>query len=97
MGCLPADCPEAYAAGANTPAVDRIEGPLLIVHGTADDDVPFGASMKLVSALEAAQAPHTLRVLPGRNHIVQRSPHFWRHAMRFLAMHLKSREDLGRR
>ena len=88
MGCLPEDCPEAYAAGANSTRVDRIEGPLLVIHGTADDDVPFGESVGLVAALDGAGVPHEFRVLPGRNHLVQQSRQYWRHTLRFLAEHL---------
>lgn len=83
MGCLPTDCPEAYAAGANTTALDRLGGPLLIIHGTADDDVPLSESLKLVSALEAAQKPYDLRILPGIHHIVQQAPAYTRHVPRF--------------
>lgn len=89
MGCLPTACPAAYAASANTTDLDRLEGPVLIVHGTSDDDVPFGESLKLVSALDAAQKPHVLRILPGVNHTLQKSPHYARHTTRFLEAHLK--------
>jgi len=89
MGCLPADCPEAYAAGSNRALAGRVEGAVLIAHGTADDDVPFSEGAGLAAALEAAGADVTFVPMPGWNHILQRSPDFWRAAMGFLGEHLR--------
>ncbi len=74
MGCLPADCPAAYKAGDNTNKIEKLKAPLLIMHGTADDDVPVAESIKLVDALQKNGKVHELVLLPGIDHIVQRSP-----------------------
>lgn len=85
MGCLPQECPEAYQAGANTPQLDRLAGPVLIMHGTADDDVPVGETFELVAALEAAGKPYELRIFPGLDHRVQRARGYGRHLHRFFS------------
>ncbi len=84
MGCLPADCPDAYAASAGRGLADRVEGAVLIVHGTADDDVPFAEGAGLAAALEAAGVDVTFVPMPGWDHIVQRSPEVWGRAVSFL-------------
>ncbi|WP_171022396.1 S9 family peptidase [Thalassotalea litorea] len=70
MGCSPAMCPQAYKLAANTALLDKLQAHLLIVHGTADDDVPFVESEKLIKALDKAGKPYELITLPGANHIV---------------------------
>ncbi|PAP77232.1 S9 family peptidase [Rubrivirga marina] len=89
QGCLPADCPEVYAAGSNRALADRVKGAVFVAHGTADDDVPFAEGAGLAAALEAAGADVTFVPMPGWNHILQRSPEFWGRVMGFLGQHLR--------
>jgi dipeptidyl aminopeptidase/acylaminoacyl peptidase len=65
---LPADNPEGYAAGSSLTLADRLEGELLLMHGTADVNATFSATMKLVDALLRAGKRFDLMVLPGQNH-----------------------------
>lgn len=44
--------------------------PLLIIHGTADDNVFFFNSMKLIDSLERAGSPYEFLPLMGQTHIV---------------------------
>ncbi len=88
MGCLPADCPEAYARGKSSPLIPKLEGPLSINQGTADDDVPFSDAMKLVHSLEASAKDFELTIYPGAGHMVMTSPQ-WQARMRdFFRRHL---------
>ncbi|WP_412068622.1 prolyl oligopeptidase family serine peptidase [Rubrivirga sp. IMCC43871] len=89
MGCLPADCPAAYAASAGRPLADRVEAAVMIVHGTADDDVPYAEGAGLAAALEAAGVDVTFVTMPGTDHIVQRSPEVWAQAVAFLRAPLR--------
>ena len=92
MGCLPKDCPDAYDRGAVTPLLDRLKGKLMILHGTRDDDVPFGETMDLVAALRRAGKPYQLVVFPGGDHSISwrpDRPYWWLRATGFL------RESLG--
>ncbi|MEW2117977.1 prolyl oligopeptidase family serine peptidase [Streptomyces sp. NPDC005474] len=70
----PADAPEAYAnsslvteAGLSSPAEPH--RPLMVVHGTADDNVVFAHALRLSSALLAAGRPHEVLPLSGVTHM----------------------------
>lgn len=81
MGCLPETCPEAYAAGDNTPLVHGLEGKLLILMGTHDTHIPFGETMRMVEALIEAGKRFDLVVFPGENH-VSIQDRYWLQALR---------------
>jgi len=85
MGCLPETCPEAYRAGSNTRLLDRLEGDLQLLHGTADRDVPVGETMELVGALNRAGKPYDLVLLPGSTHLIPENPAWWTRTTGFLA------------
>ena len=74
QGCLPDDCPEAYAQGHMTSRLDELRGPLLVIHGLADDDILIEVVDKLETDLEAAGADYEIVRLPNTNHIVMRDP-----------------------
>jgi dipeptidyl-peptidase-4 len=61
----PADNREGYRASNVLTYTDRLERPLLIIHGVTDDNVYFQHSMKLVDALLKAGKPYELLLLPG--------------------------------
>lgn len=88
MGCLPETCPEAYAAGSNTALADNLEGDLFLVHGTADDDVPFAESMKMVDALIDAGKPFDFLPLPGAHHLPFGQPYYWETTRRHMVQAL---------
>jgi dipeptidyl aminopeptidase/acylaminoacyl peptidase len=74
MGCAPDDCAGAYAAGSNLALLGRLQAPLLILHGTADDDVPIEESRQLVRALEHAGKPYEFVEMEGVNHAMWEHP-----------------------
>jgi dipeptidyl aminopeptidase/acylaminoacyl peptidase len=49
-------------------AVDRIQAPLLIVHGSDDTNVPLGEATQLAAALAERHLPHRLLVFEGEGH-----------------------------
>ncbi|TCO54176.1 S9 family peptidase [Actinocrispum wychmicini] len=65
---LPVDHPEAYAAARSYDEVDRLAGKLLMIHGTADVNAPFSATMKMCDALVRADKPYDLVVIPEADH-----------------------------
>lgn len=89
MGCLPASCPDAYRAGASTALVGRLRGHLLLMHGTGDEDVPFGQTVHLVSALEKAGKPYDLAIFPGAGHMIMQSRYWWPRLTGYLREHLR--------
>lgn len=64
--------PEENAKGYdnNSPVnhADKLRGPLLLVHGSADDNVHYQNSMEMVNALVAAGKDFDFFVYPDRNH-----------------------------
>ncbi len=70
---LPQDHPEAYERSSLlTYAADAKRGSaaLLLIHGTADDNVFFSHTLKLSNALFLAGKPHELLPLVGLTHMV---------------------------
>jgi dipeptidyl aminopeptidase/acylaminoacyl peptidase len=65
---LPVDRPDAYRAGSSVEMADRIQGKLLMIHGTSDVNATFSATMKMCEGLARANKPYDLVVLPGANH-----------------------------
>jgi dipeptidyl-peptidase-4 len=66
---LPQEHPEAYASSSLLDDAGKLERPLLIIHGLADDNVVAAHSLRLSSALLAAGRPHTLLPLSGVTHM----------------------------
>ena len=67
---LPADNPDGYTASNVLTWAPELSRPLLIIHGTLDDNVYFMHSLKLADALLRAGKPHELLPLAGATHMV---------------------------
>jgi dipeptidyl-peptidase-4 len=65
---LPEESPEAYRESSPITYADRLEGDLLVVHGTGDDNVHFQGTERLINALVAANKPFTMMAYPNRTH-----------------------------
>ncbi|MBV8035879.1 alpha/beta fold hydrolase [Roseateles sp.] len=90
---LPDGGKAASYASANLPArAGLLAGPLLLVHGTADDNVLFEHSLRLVEALQTAGKTFDLQIYPGKAHgIAGRAArlHLYRTMDAFFERHLK--------
>jgi dipeptidyl-peptidase-4 len=67
---LPQEHPEAYREASLLTYADKLSRPLLIVHGTADDNVFFRHSLRLTDALFRAGKEFEVLPLPGLTHMV---------------------------
>jgi dipeptidyl-peptidase-4 len=65
----PEEEPEAYDGSSLLTDAAKLERPLLIVHGLADDNVVVAHSLRLSSALVAAGRPHRFLPLAGVTHL----------------------------
>lgn len=65
----PSTQPEVYDANSLLPLADRLERPLMLIHGLADDNVVAAHTLRLSSALLAAGKPHTVLPLSGVTHM----------------------------
>lgn len=69
LGVPPADS-LAYARSSALSHASSLSRPLLVLHGTADDNVYFVNSLKLADALNRADRAWEFLPLPGQTHVV---------------------------
>ncbi len=65
----PAASPEIYAQSSLLDDAERLERPLLLIHGLADDNVVAAHTLLLSAALLAAGRPHRVLPLTGVTHM----------------------------
>jgi dipeptidyl-peptidase-4 len=87
---LPQKQPEAYRRSSLIEDAPRLERPLLLIHGLADDNVVVANTLRLSKALLKAGRPHRTLLLPGITHM---TPQMEEHLMWFQLTFL--RESLG--
>ena len=90
----PEQNPEVYKNASPLSHVDRLERPLLILHGTADVNVPYLHSVRLVDELLAKGKGGlvSFMVYPGEFHYFPRAQVLrdaWNRVDRFFGQHLK--------
>jgi dipeptidyl-peptidase-4 len=66
---MPQAAPEAYATSSLLGDAAKLERPLLLVHGLADDNVVAAHTLRLSAALLAAGRPHQVLPLSGVTHM----------------------------
>ncbi|WP_188945687.1 S9 family peptidase, partial [Polymorphobacter multimanifer] len=77
-----------YTATDVTLDADKLERPLLIIHGLADDNVVFDNSARMIAALQKAGKPFQVMPYPGQTHGIPDpalKTHQWRTILDFLA------------
>lgn len=88
---LPQDTPEAYRVSNVLTYADRLERPLLIIHGTADDNVYFVHALKMADSLFKAGKQFDFIPLSNQTHMVTR-PDFvepmWARVLAYFQQHL---------
>ena len=57
-----------YQYFTNIELADRLQGKLFIIHGTADEAIPFGEVMRLIDAFIKADKPFDLLIMPNETH-----------------------------
>jgi dipeptidyl-peptidase-4 len=66
---LPEENPDAYARSSTMTYAAGLTRPLLMIHGTADDNVVVAHTLRMSSALLAAGRPHQVVPLSGATHM----------------------------
>jgi dipeptidyl-peptidase-4 len=100
---LPEDNPDGYRDGSPITHAKNLEGELLLVHGTADDNVHYQSFELLVNELIAHNKQFTMMSYPNRTHAIREGESTTRHLYelltRFLLDHLppgpRDRSDTG--
>lgn len=76
---------DAYRASNALADAGKIDRPLLLIHGMADDNVVFENSTALMATLQHANRPFDLMVYPGATHAAAGlDVHVWQTRLRFM-------------
>ena len=94
---LPQEHPEVYTQSSPATFADKLQGQLLIAHGTGDDNVHYQATELLVNKLIAANKPFTLMPYPNRSHGISEGPGTSRHLFGLLTRYLNENLPAGAR
>jgi dipeptidyl-peptidase-4 len=86
---MPADNAAGYAASSVLGYAKNLAGPLLIVHGMADDNVLFTNSTRLMSEFQKLGVQFDTMVYPGRKHGLTRQSDVGPHALHTIARWLE--------
>ncbi len=68
---LPEDNEEGYRIGSPIHFAEGLEGKLLLIHGTGDDNVHYQGTERLVNRLVELGKPFDLMVYPNRTHAIR--------------------------
>jgi dipeptidyl-peptidase-4 len=88
---LPQVCPEAYDVSSIHTYASRLQRPILIIHGTADDNCCFSGSLRLSDTLFRAGIDHEFLPLRGEKHMVTNPDvvfHLYKRLLLFFKRHL---------
>ncbi|HYO45182.1 MAG TPA: S9 family peptidase [Gemmatimonadota bacterium] len=92
---LPQDNPEDYAQSSPLTFADRLEGNLLVVHGTGDDNVHYQGTERLINALVAANKPFQMMAYPNRTHGIFEGENTTLHLYSLLTRYLEEHTPPG--
>lgn len=86
---LPSGNVDGYRNGSAIHFADQLKGSLLVVHGTADDNVHYQATELLINELVAKNKPFEMFIYPGRTHSIKERKNTRRHLMNTITRFLK--------
>jgi dipeptidyl-peptidase-4 len=92
---LPDENPEGFEQGSPITHAHRLEGNLLIVHGTGDDNVHYQGTEKLINALVEYNKPFTMMAYPNRSHGIYEGEGTTLHLMALLTRYLMEHLPAG--
>jgi len=85
---LPQENAEGYAKGSPITYAHRLEGNLLLVHGTGDDNVHYQGTEALMNRLIQAGKPFDMMAYPNRSHGIYEGPGTTLHVYSLLTRYL---------
>jgi dipeptidyl aminopeptidase/acylaminoacyl peptidase len=66
---LPQNNKKGYEDASCLAIADKLEGRLLLIHGTQDRNAPFSETIKMIDALQKARKPVDVLILPEQPHV----------------------------
>jgi len=94
---LPRDNADGYKAGSAINFAEGLQGKLLLVHGSGDDNVHYQGTELLVNRLIELGKPFDFMTYPGRTHAIIEGPGTADHLYRLLARYLEEHLPPGPR
>ncbi len=85
---LPSDDPDAYLQGSAINFAHQLQGNLLLVHGTSDDNCHYQGTESLINELVRLNKPFTMMAYPNRSHSISEGPKTARHLRELLTRYL---------
>ena len=67
---------------------DKLQGPLLLIHGELDDNVHPAATMRLVDALIKADKDFDFLIMPNKHHLLSIDKYYQKKVFKFFAKHM---------
>ncbi|MGQ0649392.1 MAG: DPP IV N-terminal domain-containing protein [Gemmatimonadaceae bacterium] len=92
---LPDENAEAFRLGSPITFADRLQGELLLVHGTGDDNVHYQNAEQLANRLIAANKQFRIMSYPNRSHGISESANTSRHLFELLTRFLHEKLPAG--
>jgi dipeptidyl-peptidase-4 len=86
---LPDDNVEGYLQGSPINFADQLEGNLLLVHGTGDDNCHYQVTELLIDELIRHEKPFTMMAYPNRTHSIREGAGTTLHLRRLLTRYLE--------
>jgi dipeptidyl-peptidase 4 len=94
---LPQDNVEGYFEGSTVNFVDGLEGNLLVVHGTGDDNCHYQTTEMLINELIRINKYFTMMAYPGRSHSIREGQGTTLHLRQLLTRYLEDNMPPGGR
>jgi len=92
---LPDDNEKGYENGSPITFAHQLDGNLLIVHGTGDDNVHYQSCEALINELIKHNKQFSVMVYPGRSHSIKEGENTKRHLYEVLTRYLKENLPAG--
>ncbi len=94
---LPGSNVEGYIEGSPINAAQHLQGNLLIVHGTGDDNCHYQVTEALINELIRHNKPFTMMAYPNRTHSIREGANTTRHLRELLTRYLLEQVPPGPR
>ncbi|MFN7875281.1 MAG: S9 family peptidase [Pirellula sp.] len=84
---LPSDNSEGYRLGSPISFAEKLEGELLLIHGTGDDNCHYQTTELLINELIKHNKPFSMFAYPNRTHAIREGENTTRHLYQMITNH----------
>jgi dipeptidyl-peptidase-4 len=84
---LPSDNEEGYRLGSPITFANKLEGELLLIHGTGDDNCHYQTTELLINELIKHNKPFSMFAYPNRTHAIREGENTTRHLYQMITDH----------